>query len=230
LGTNELIKTNIDPNLMHIWNKGTQSYDVIDLSTGKSVQMGVITRLTNHTQFDAMTADMIVEKIAEGMSLKELTLLPEFPSRATINFWRRSVPEFESRLEDARRYRAEYYHDHALTLADEICDRDSATVNKVKIDTYKWAAEKNDPARYGKKEDSSSNTGNITVIIDTGISKVEVPNIIIDPNGDFRGFEGVIDGECTTTGRSDGVSPSDRSGEGKDTIEEGRFVEVRGGE
>ncbi len=45
---------------------------------------------------------------------------------------------------------------------------------KTAIDAYKWAAEKNDPDRFGKKQEvKHTDTKPTTIVINTGIKRIQ---------------------------------------------------------
>jgi hypothetical protein len=52
--------------IMHIWNKATQSYDIIDLRTGNLVSKSVELVPSAGTEFHKATADIIANRIREG--------------------------------------------------------------------------------------------------------------------------------------------------------------------
>ena len=71
---------------------------------------------------------------------------------------------------------------------------DSKEVASVRlaVDTLKWAAEKNDPDRFGKKEEGAGKSGgnSVKIVLNTGVLDTAMPsNIVVDETGNFLGFE-----------------------------------------
>ena len=57
----------------------------------------------------------------------------------------------------------------AIETAEGVRDKDDVPAAKLLVDTYKWAAEVNDPATYGKKVAHSGEVnGNVTLQVITG--------------------------------------------------------------
>ena len=88
-----------------------------------------------------------------------------------INYWRRNNIQFDEEIKQARKERAEHYHDKVIEIADEIVDKDDVPVANFKATQYKWAAEKGDPSSYGSKiEHTGSNVAPAIVVV-TGIKR-----------------------------------------------------------
>ena len=108
--------------------------------------------------------------------------------------WKATIPVFKERLNEARKQRAESFQDKAIDLAIDNVGIDSKEVASVRlaVDTLKWAAEKNDPDRFGKKEEGAGKSGgnSVKIVLNTGVLDTVMPsNIVVDETGNFLGFE-----------------------------------------
>ena len=180
----------------YLWNDRLQTFEVLDLKTGKLVSnYKAITResMSTSVSYHPAMGDIICDAIRRGKKLKDLESDPSFPPIAAIQLWKSTNPEFRRRLEGAYRDRAERFHDDALDVAMSAISapKEMQAGLKLAVSTLQWAAEKGNPDRYGaKKEQSSGNSGGVTVIIDTGVKNNGSThiNIDVDHNGEFKGF------------------------------------------
>ena len=110
--------------------------------------------------------DYICDKVREGMTLTKIVALLPDVSLSQVYAWKATIPVFKERLNEARKQRAESFQDKAIDLAIDNVGIDSKEVASVRlaVDTLKWAAEKNDPDRFGKKEEGKlQKTSNYTI-------------------------------------------------------------------
>jgi hypothetical protein len=208
--------------------------------TGKIVSVAGLQRSASTTYTEEVAA-LIVDRVTNGESLAKIARDPALPSYSTILAWKAAFPEFSARVAMARKARAEVYFDKVLALAEDAPQVDRAEIPGIKlaIETYKWAAERSDPHTFGAKE-SSGNNGGVTVIIDTGMGNMNVPddvrvdelgNLVIgvgDETQDFvRGIGGVGSGlssaceevrfrELDQVGQAGGAGELDQVGRGGD--------------
>lgn len=190
----------------HIYNPDTQSYDVICLKTGDIIDSVNPRNLTPYrTQYSLLKADQICQMLIEGKTLKQICSMPDMPSSARIYHWLAMHPEFKQRYEEARKQRAEYFHDEAIHIATQPLMKDEVPGAKLAVETLKWAAEKNDPHRFGKK-DTVEHTGQaINITLQTGVLDTPRPtDIIVDEYGNFKGFDDGTESQVDvdTQGRS----------------------------
>lgn len=133
-------------------------------------------------------AYVICEKIAEGMTFKQLAKLPGMPSIATIAIWRSEHEEFDKAIKTARKMRAEGYHDEIVEdLKTEFVDPDTGEVKeidesrlnkdavparKLKLDRLKYLASVNDPDTYGTRTKVSGDaSAPLEIKVSTGITR-----------------------------------------------------------
>lgn len=221
-----------DSDYQYLWNERNRTYEVLDLKTGRLVSnYQRITKETMSTSvsYTPIMGDIICDAIRRGLKLKDIENDPQFPPINAIQLWKATNPEFRRRLETAYRDRAERYHDEAVDTAMSAISapKEMQAGLKLAVSTLQWAAEKGNPDRYGaRKEQSSGNSGGVTVIIDTGVkSKGEtIINIDVDHNGEFKGF--INETHTTVRGtESTGPERSSDTGEDSGTIE-GSVIEI----
>jgi hypothetical protein len=132
-------------------------------------------RRMNQKRFSAIHADLICEKITQGRTLlkacEDLNL-----DYATICRWKREHPAFANSLEDAKRDRAEAFHDEAIDTSIGSFDP------KLKVETLKWAAEKGNAEKFGNKTKIVGDpNAPLSFIIDTGIRRPGDPGYVAPP-------------------------------------------------
>lgn len=164
--------------LIYLYNKRTNEFDVIDPNTGLMVsQESSLSRQFKDYVYTPQTGMMICEAIRAGMTILQINLDPRFPPSSAIYYWMSKHKEFQLRYEQAFRQRGDHFHDKAIDIALSTGSKEEATVNKLKVDTLRWAAERADPERYGqKKADISINQPSV-IVLNTGIDREGAPTI-----------------------------------------------------
>jgi hypothetical protein len=119
--------------------------------------------------------DMILGLVCEGHTVREIGAMEGYPPSSTIFLWLRTRPEFRAQFHEARKLRAEAYHDKALAAADgEDLHEKAVPFRRLKFDAYKWGAKVNDPGSFG---DSLKHTGDannpVAWVIGTGVPQPE---------------------------------------------------------
>lgn len=115
----------------------------------------------------------ICARIAEGDTLKYICSEDQFPPYYVVNYWRARYPEFKKMMEEARRARAEVFHDNIVEIAEDV-DEDTSKSAKVKIDAYKHLAAVNNPEEYGSRTKITGDANApLSFIISTGIDRSE---------------------------------------------------------
>lgn len=111
----------------------------------------------------------IVDFYSQGMSLQAIARKSEMPAYATLLKWSKELPEFAKMLRAVRESRAIHFEDSAIEAAENAQGKDA---DRLKVDTYKWAAEVNDPATYGKKLAHSGEVkGSVVIQVVTGFGE-----------------------------------------------------------
>ena len=94
--------------------------------------------------------NLICDKLTEGMSLRKLCMLDEFPTASTVYVWLDRFPEFVEKYARAREAATEDMLEEILEIADH--PELDAQEKRVRIDTRKWAMGKLKPKKYGEKQ------------------------------------------------------------------------------
>jgi hypothetical protein len=107
---------------------------------------------------NAAFADLILEQIAGGKSLREVCSVSWMPSEDTVRNWIAKNPDFKAAYEAAILVRVDNYVDECIKIADEAI-ADPAFISKanLQIKTRQWLATKLNP-KYSDKLDM--NVGN----------------------------------------------------------------------
>ena len=126
--------------------------------------------------YNKAQADIVCHKIVNGELLTDICKQPGMPNYATLTRWRMEHPDFSHLLEVARRARAEVFQDKAVQAVDEdklaVMTKDDIMATKLRVDTLKWAAEKNDPSRFGNKDSRGAQAGGaLQIVVNTGINR-----------------------------------------------------------
>lgn len=95
-------------------------------------------------------ADLICEKITEGMSLRKICMLDGFPKSSAVYVWLDRNPDFADKYARAREAATEDMLEEILEIADNT--ELDAQDKRVRIDTRKWAMGKLKPKKYGEKQ------------------------------------------------------------------------------
>ena len=174
-------------NLHYIWNQGIKKFDVIDLDTGKMYDP--IDYHVSAIKYSPLMADVICAQIREGKTLQTICQEPDMPSITRFYSWLALNPELRVKYEQARKQRADRFHDQAIELALSMPHKDMVPGVKLAIDTLKWAAEKANPDYYGKKETDGPKGTSISITLHTGVLDSTAPkDIVVDEFGNFKGF------------------------------------------
>ena len=113
--------------------------------------------------------DLICERIADGVSLREICRTEDMPSKAAVFRWLAAHAEFRDQYARAREAQADALADELLDIADdgdndwmERKGEDGQSLgwrengeaiqrSRLRVDTRKWIASKLKPKKYGDK-------------------------------------------------------------------------------
>lgn len=143
----------------------------------------------------------ICEMVSAGATLAEISRTEGYPPITTIFSWKATHRDFRENLREAIGNRAHTLRDKALETADRTEDSSDVPAAKLKIDTYKWAAEKDNPTDFGPvtKQDQLP-TQPIQILIDTGIDRreINIQSIVTAPNDLVLEDKGISHGDDQT--------------------------------
>lgn len=127
----------------------------------------------------------IAMEIASGKTFAQLDKLKQFPSTRTVFYWYARDPEFKNLIDEARRVRAEFYHDELVEVANEV-EEDNARSSKVKADIFKHLMSVNDKERFGQAPKQDAATPTVNIVFQTGINRDPIPveGIVVQPDSE----------------------------------------------
>jgi hypothetical protein len=97
-------------------------------------------------------ANVICQKLVEGISLNRITSDSDMPSIATVYAWFKRYPKFLKKYEIAKDDQIDTLADELLDIADNVDNRtESVQRDRLRVDTRKWIAERMKPKKYGVK-------------------------------------------------------------------------------
>lgn len=102
------------------------------------------------SSFNQEIGSEICRRIAEGASLRSICRDEDMPALSTVMKWVVDIPAFSEQYDRAREAQADSLFDELLEIADEATP-DNVQVQRLRVDTRKWAASKLKSKRYGDK-------------------------------------------------------------------------------
>lgn len=119
-----------------------------DFTLPAVVEETAASKTVSNIPYSAGLAERITALYAEGMSLHKIAQKAEMPAYGTLIRWAKKHPELSKMLRAVRDARALHFEDKAIQSAEDATGKDA---DRLKFEAYKWGAEVNDPATYGKK-------------------------------------------------------------------------------
>jgi hypothetical protein len=144
------------------------------------------------TKYSQELAAEILTRIAEGESLRKITMEAGMPSHSSVYLWLLQSPDFSDKYVRAREEQAETLADEIVALADEKpkevtddkgngrIDNGWVTWQKNRVDARKWVASKLKPKKYGDRVTHAGDAENPleikanTEIFDTVLQTLEL--------------------------------------------------------
>lgn len=163
----------IQEDMLEVGKDGFYEAELQD-GTKVLIQKGVsLDKVTGYKSipFSNVMADVICQKVVEGHSLTQICGKDGIPPYPTVIRWQQQHPEFKEALQYARQDRSETFHDKAINQAEKSID---SGADKLRVDTYKWAASVGNPETYGSKTKViGDKNAPLQLIVDTGIRRPE---------------------------------------------------------
>ena len=100
------------------------------------------------TAYSQAMATLICDRIAQGESLKTICKSDNVVTRGTVWVWMKTNPDFAAQMSVAREFQAHSFYDEILDTARNATD---AKLDRLLVDTLKWAACKMLPKVYGDR-------------------------------------------------------------------------------
>lgn len=106
--------------------------------------------------YSPFVAQEVLDRIAEGQTLKSICVLEGFPKYTTICEWKRRYPDFKAAFDRAMLVSATLLADEELALSRETAAKSDVTAPEVQArkmlsDSLRWHARTRNPNRYGDK-------------------------------------------------------------------------------
>lgn len=96
-------------------------------------------------------ADVITDYYISGLSISRICEHVGMPPPGVVYRWMKEFPGFREKMNEARQIRAHAFEDKALMAAESATSKENIGPARLQFDAYAWAAEKNDPSRYGRQ-------------------------------------------------------------------------------
>jgi len=111
--------------------------------------------------------------LREGFTLKQIVDRLPIRSLTTIYAWRSSHASFREAYDLAKKDAADTYADNILEIAkEEVIPKEDVPGQRLKVESYKWLAEKANPQKYSPKSVITADEDNpLQILIDTGIGR-----------------------------------------------------------
>lgn len=178
-----------------VWKKNKNGVPVMVPSNGDAYDVP--------DDFQAFVADKeawlnIATLISDGNTITDIAKMEGMPPRYIIFNWYLKNDSFKELVDEARRIRADSYHDKLAKLAKTV-KNDTARADKVKADIYKHLMAVNDRDRFGSQTKVVGDPdAPISFVVETGIRKaVAETREIIDVTPDKASESGDRNGLCT---------------------------------
>ncbi len=127
-----------------------------------------------HFPYNQVSHDAITLEIMAGRTMLEISKMEGFPTLRAMQGWLIKYEDFRRDMDKAREIRAGYYHDSAIDKAEKV-KKNTVAQTKLQVDTYKWAAEKGDPSRYGNQTKIVGDPDRpVQILVETGIREAVI--------------------------------------------------------
>ena len=174
-----------------IFNRVTHKYETWDPFIGELVGSSVDDELPEAMLkgFTLEKAQAISALVREGLSIAKISKLASMPSLQILYHWKRHMPEFARLLKEAREDRADLLFERYMELAEDADEYSDAELRaiKIRIDAWRWAAEKLAPKEYGGQKEREDTSAPLQISIYTGIVREDPVTVTVHPNGAHDG-------------------------------------------
>ena len=113
------------------------------------------TKIGRPSDYTQEFADIICERIANGMSLRKVCAEDAaLPDRSTVLRWlaKDEHEAFRGQYARAQDERADFYFEQTMEISDDAgTDRDDIAKARLRVDTRKWVCARMNPKKYSDK-------------------------------------------------------------------------------
>jgi len=120
--------------------------------------------------YDEAIADKILDKLADGQSLRSICLEADMPDGSVIRKWLARNADFARQYAYARDEQADTLFDETLAIADNLSEEatnEQIRKAQLRIDTRKWLAGKLRPKKYGEANKLEAQNGDQSITMQT---------------------------------------------------------------
>lgn len=157
---------------MTLLNKQTKLLETFNIHTGELVQREG--ELVSQFVYSIEIADAMCALIREGTTLKNIAAMDQFPNLHIIYNWQNHYPDFKMKMKQAKKDRAEYFHDKAVGVLEDAdgISKEEVPGAKLQFDGFLKLAEKGNPDAYNPKpQQLIGGAAPAMIIINTGINR-----------------------------------------------------------
>ena len=145
-------------------------------------------RYVRKYKYNQAVADVIIQKMIEGMSLASICKLDGMPTYSIVVLWRKQHEEFDKMIKDMRKYRAEVFRDLIADSMADIPEKEEVPALKLQFEKAKWLAKVDDPDTYSDKSQQGTEQAPVKIVIETGVpDTIEIEDAQIVEQGDNNG-------------------------------------------
>jgi len=153
------------------------------LVPGKPMSPQFIKGSSQFYRYTPVYKDLIAQRIAEGMTMTDISKMAGMPSTSIIAKWRIEHPDLNDAILAARKARAEVYADKIAESVDETRElkKDDIPAEKLYFEKLKYLAEKNDPHTYAARPSGEqAGPAQVNMVINTGVPLEEEQPVTIE--------------------------------------------------
>lgn len=106
------------------------------------------------------TRQLILDRIAEGESLRRICEMDGMPDKASVMRWLEADPDFATKYAHARESQADVIFEGMADIEGDVLNGTlKPDAARVVLDSRRWRAEKLKPKRYGNKIEATHELG-----------------------------------------------------------------------
>ncbi len=121
----------------------------------KPIGSDMATKTGRPSDFTQETADIICERVADGVSLRKVCAADDtLPDRRTVLRWlaKDEHEEFRRQYARAQDERADFYFEETMEISDDVgAGRDDIAKARLRVDTRKWVCARMNPKKYSDR-------------------------------------------------------------------------------
>ncbi len=128
-------------------------------------------------EYSVELGEEISDLFASGHTIVSISRISGMPAVGTIYRWIKDIAEFEKKITAARAIRAIALEDEAIEVARAAVTKEGRADSRLNFDAAIWAAEKNDPARYGRLVKVEGTGQPLQIVVRTNVPDSEYDRV-----------------------------------------------------